>query len=130
MESSTNNTSPLSNHAIKVREKNVELRKKISQLENEIQSVEKDILTLTNTHDDFVEQCQSLREKQTDAKKDLLLEEYEKQFHNYIHDIENYLNKKQWNISSIDRTVSSCKRRDFRLLIYSFISSIKIISIA
>ncbi|CAF0722671.1 unnamed protein product [Rotaria sp. Silwood1] len=103
MESSIN-ASPLLNHAIKIRGKNVELRKKITLLQNDIQLIEKDILTLTNTYDDLVEQCQILREKQTDRKKDLLLEEYQNKFNDYIHDIENYLNNKEWNISSIEKT--------------------------
>ncbi len=107
---SSNNKSPLLNHAIRVRAKNVELRKKITQLENDIQLIEKDISTITNTYDDLVEQCQNLRDKQTDKKKDLLLEEYQTQFNNYIHDIENYLNNKQWNSPSIEKTTVLCKR--------------------
>ncbi|UJR26104.1 hypothetical protein I4U23_007450 [Adineta vaga] len=101
---SSNNTSPLLNHAMRVRTKNVELRKKITQLENDIQLIEKDISTLTITYDNLVDQCQILHEKQTDKKKDLLLEQYQNQFNNYIHDIENYLNNKQWNISAIEKT--------------------------
>ncbi|CAF4189166.1 unnamed protein product, partial [Rotaria sordida] len=96
--------SPLLNHAIKIRGKNGELRKKITLLQNDIQLIEKDILTLTNTYDDLVEQCGILREKQTDRKKDLLLEEYQNKFNAYIHDIENYLNNKEWNISSNENT--------------------------
>ncbi|CAF2358506.1 unnamed protein product [Rotaria sp. Silwood2] len=103
MESSING-SPLLNHAIKIRGKNVELRKKIALLQNDIQLIEKDILTLTNTYDDLVEQCRVLHEKQTDRKKDSLLEEYQNKFNNYIHDIENYINNKEWNISSIEKT--------------------------
>jgi uncharacterized coiled-coil DUF342 family protein len=108
MQSSTH-TSPLLNHAIRTRAKNVELRKKISQLQTDIQSIEKDISTLTLTYDDLVEQCRILREKQTDKTKDFLLEESEKEFQNYIHDIENYLNTKQWKISSIEKPTILCK---------------------
>ncbi len=111
MMQSSNNTSPLLNHAIKTRAKNVELRKKINQLQTDIQSIEKDISILTNTYDNLVEQCQILREKQTEKKKDLLLEEYQKEFHNYIHDIENYMNNKQWKFSSIEKTTTLCKRK-------------------
>ncbi|CAF3178155.1 unnamed protein product [Rotaria socialis] len=103
MESSVN-SSPLLSHAVKIRGKNVELRKKIILLQTDIQSIEKDILSLTNTYDDLVEQCQILREKQTDRKKDFLLEEYQKQFTDYVHDIENYINKKEWNIDSMEKT--------------------------
>ncbi|CAF3835839.1 unnamed protein product [Rotaria magnacalcarata] len=98
------NSSPLLSHAVKIRGKNVELRKKIILLQNDIQSIEKDILSLTNTYDDLVEQCQTLREKQTDRKKDFLLEEYQKQFTDYIQDIENYINKKEWSIGSMEKT--------------------------
>jgi uncharacterized coiled-coil DUF342 family protein len=102
MQSSTH-TSPLLNHAIRTRAKNVELRKKIAQLQTDIQSIENDISTLTHTYDDFVEQCRILREKQTDKSKDFLLEESQKEYHNYIHDIENYLNTKQWKIPSSEK---------------------------
>jgi uncharacterized coiled-coil DUF342 family protein len=107
---STNNTSPLLNHAVKTRAKNVELRKKITQLENDIQLIENDISALTNTYDDLAEQCQILREKQTDKNKDLILEDDQKQFNNYIHDIEKYLDSKQWNNSSIEKTTILCKK--------------------
>lgn len=101
MQSSTDNsTSPLLNHAIKTRSKNVELRQKITQLQIEIQSIENDISLLTNTYDDLVEQCQILREKQTDKTKDFLLEEYQNEYQNYLHDIENYIHNKQWKFSS------------------------------
>ena len=108
MQSSTH-TSPLLNHAIRTRAKNVELRKKIALLQADIQSIEKDISTLTMTYDDLVEQCQVLREKQTDKTKDLLLDESEKQFQNYIHDVENYLNSKQWITPSIEKLAAPCK---------------------
>jgi hypothetical protein len=103
---SSNSTSPLLNHAIQIRAKNVELRKKITQLQTDIQSIENDISTITNTYDNLVEQCQILREQQTDKKKDLLLNEYQKEFNNYIHDIENYVNNKQWKISPIENTTN------------------------
>jgi hypothetical protein len=108
---SSNSTSPLLNHAIKTRAKNVELRKKITQLQTDIQSIENDISTLTNTYDHLVEQCQILREKQTDTKKDLLLEESQKEFHNYIRDIENYINNKQLTFSSIEKPTVLCKKK-------------------
>ncbi|CAF4448287.1 unnamed protein product, partial [Adineta steineri] len=66
MESSNTTTSPLLNHAVRIRAKNVELRKKITQLESDIQLITKDISSLTNTYDDLVEQCQVLRENQTE----------------------------------------------------------------
>lgn len=109
MESSIN-PSPLLNYAVKIRGKNVELRKKIASLQNEIQSIEKDTLTLTNTYEDLVEQCRALREKQTDRTKDLLLEEYQKQFNAYICDIEHYINNKEWNLSLIEKPQISCKK--------------------
>ena len=84
---SSNNTSPLLNHAMRIRAKNVELRKKIAQLESDVQFVEKDITTLTHAYDDLAEQCQVLREKQTDKKKDLLLQQCQTQFDHYINDI-------------------------------------------
>ncbi|CAF0804291.1 unnamed protein product [Adineta ricciae] len=101
---SSNSTSPLLNHAMRVRAKNVELRKKIAQLESDVQFVEKDILTLTHTYDDLAEQCQVLREKQTDKKKDLLLQQCQTQFDHYINDIENYILNKQWNLPIIEKT--------------------------
>jgi uncharacterized coiled-coil DUF342 family protein len=110
---SSNNTSPLLNYAIKTRAKNVELRTKIAQLQSDIQSIEKDISTLTDTYDNLVEQCQILREKQTDKTKEFLLEEYHKEFHQYIHDIEKYVNNKQWKIPSADEITTSCKKRRF-----------------
>jgi len=108
---SSNSTSPLLNHAIKTRAKNVELRKKITQLQTDIQSIENDISTLTNTYDNLVEQCQILREKQTDTKKDLLLEESQKEFQNYIRDIENYINNKQLTFSSMEKSTILCKKK-------------------
>ncbi|CAF1282818.1 unnamed protein product [Adineta steineri] len=110
MESSNTTTSPLLNHAVRTRAKNVELRKKITQLESDIQLITKDISSLTNTYDDLVEQCQVLRENQTEKKKDLLLEECQTQFNNYIQDIQNYLNNKQWDIPTSEKiTVSTPK---------------------
>lgn len=114
----SNNTSPLLNHAIKTRAKNVELRQKISQLKIDIESIEKDISILSNTYDNLVEQCQILREKQTDKNNDLLLDEYQKEFQNYIHDIENYINNKQWKFSSVENPVIPCKKTNFLERIY------------
>lgn len=115
------NTSPLLNHAIKIRGKNVELRKKITAIQNDIQSIENDILTLTNTYDDLVEQCQVLREKQTDSKKDLLLGEYQEQFNTYLHDIENYINSKEWNVPSIEKTDVVGKKTNHLMQFYIFL---------
>lgn len=130
MQSSTN-TSPLLNHAVKIRAKNVELRKQITQLQSDIQSIDNEISTLTKTHENLLEQCQILREKQTDDQKHLLLEQYETEFKNYIHDIENFINNKQWNSPSVDKSIISCKRtiNNFNsLLIFFLFSSIEIIS--
>ena len=96
-----------------IREKNVELRKKIALLENNIQLIQRDISALTNTYDDLVEQCRILREKQIDKKTDLLLEEYRKQFNEYIHDIENYLNNKEWNTFLAQKMDISRKEKCF-----------------
>ena len=106
---SSNNTSPLLNHAMRIRAKNVELRKKIAQLESDIQFVENDISTLTHTYDDLAKQCQVLREKQTDTKKDLLLQQCQTQFDHYINDIENYILNKQWNLPAIEKSTVLCK---------------------
>ena len=94
------NTSPLLNHAVKVRAKNVELRNKITQVRHDVELIEKDVSALKAVHDDLVEQCRRLRDKQTDANQNLALEECRKQFHSYIHDIEGYLANKQWNAAA------------------------------
>ena len=104
--------SPLLNYAIRIRERNVELRRQIASLQNDIQVIEKDISRLSHTYDDLVEQCRILREKQTDRQKDTLLEEYQKQFNEYVYDVENYLNNKEWNLSSIDKTAILCKKKE------------------
>lgn len=105
--------SPLLNRAIGTRAKNVELRQKITQLQTDIHSIEKDISTLTVTYDDLVEQCRILREKQTDKSQEALREESEKDFRQYIHDIETYLNNKQWKTPSMEKSSILCKSRSF-----------------
>ena len=99
MQSSTP-ISPLLDHAIRIRAKNVELRQKIVQLQVDVHSLEKDISTMTVTHDDLVEQCRILREQQTEQNKELLFEQSEKDFRQYIQDIADYINNKSWKPSS------------------------------
>lgn len=108
MQSSTSHTSSLLNHAMRTRTKNMELRQKIAQLQTEVHNLEKDISSLTMTYDDLVEQCRILREQQTDENKQFLLKQSEKDFHQYIQDIENYIKNKQWKTSSMDKPSNSC----------------------
>ena len=41
------------------------------------------------------------------------LGKYSKEFQNYIHDIENYINNKQWKFSSVENPVISGKKIKF-----------------
>jgi uncharacterized coiled-coil DUF342 family protein len=103
MQSSTH-ISPLLDHAIRIRAKNVELRQKIVQLQADIHNLEKDISTMTVTQDDLVEQCRILREQQTEQNKEFLFEQSEKDFRQYIQDIADYINTKSWKPSSNEKS--------------------------
>lgn len=103
MESSSH-ISPLLDHAIRIRAKNVELRQTIAQLQADIHNLEKDISTITVTHDDLAEQCRILREQQTE---ELSSKQSEKDFHQYIQDITDYIDTKSWKPISNEKPSSS-----------------------
>lgn len=118
------NSSPLLNQALAVRSKNVELRKKISDIQQNIDAMEKDIAQLQKKHDDLLAQCQSLREKQNNAQQKALIVECQRQFENYIREIDEYISNKPFILpaSIVSRKIVETISSDLNIHLQSIVA--------
>lgn len=95
------NSSPLIHHVVQVRARNVELRQKLTDLQNEIKNLENELDSIRTKRDELTQKSQKLRSMQSDQAKILHFEQSQRLFRQYIEEIDNYINEKQFNLPEI-----------------------------